>query len=166
MSVRRSATLRHTDSRLVITRLQQIHLVLDDINSETKKISASYEPTLDPFSSSFDKLLGQFADDFDRYRLDEVVVAAMSPVVSNLPNKCAPFLTSNVAPPLARDLEPTGRPIMADANIPPLAPRPQGIFGGNWFREPNSTSRRRGNINSTTNVRVSLCESTMTHLSF
>lgn len=68
----------------VIARLQQIHLVIDDINSEAKQLSVSYKPTLDPFSLSFDKLLGQFASDFDRYRLDEVVVAAISPVVSPL----------------------------------------------------------------------------------
>ena len=76
---------------LVIARLQQIHLVADDINSEAKRLSASYEPTLDPFSPSFDKLLGQFAQDFDRYRLDEVVVAAMSPVVSDHPTNVLHF---------------------------------------------------------------------------
>ena len=63
---------------------------MDDINSEAKKLSASYEPTLDPFAPSFDKLLGQFAGDFDRYRLDEVVVAALSPIVSVPPNKSTP----------------------------------------------------------------------------
>lgn len=77
----------------VIARLQQIHLVVDDINSEAKQISASYEPTLDQFSPSFDKLLGQFAGDFDRYRLDEVVVAAISPVVSAPRHKHGYFLT-------------------------------------------------------------------------
>ena len=128
MSACRSAALHHTDPHLVIARLQQIHLVVDDINSEAKRLSVSYEPTLDPFSPSFDKLLGHFASDFDRYRLDEVVVAAISPVVSNLSNKCAPFLTMETAPPLTRDLEPTGRPIMADANVLSLAPRPQGVF--------------------------------------
>lgn len=91
---------------LVIARLQQIHLVVDDINSEAKRLSASYEPALDSFSPSFDKLLGQFAGDFDRYRLDEVVVAAISPVVSVLFRKYVSFLTMMKAPSLARDLEP------------------------------------------------------------
>lgn len=76
---------------LVIARLQQVHLVVDDINTEAKRLYASYEPTLDPFSSSFDKLLGQFAGDFDRYHLDEVVVAAISPVVGFQLNKHATF---------------------------------------------------------------------------
>ena len=109
---------------LGIARLQQIHLVVDDINLEAKRLSASCEPTLDLFSPSFDKLLGQFAGDFDRYRLDEIVVAAISPVVSVPLIKCASFLTVITAPPLARDLEPTGRLVMADAYVSPLAPRP------------------------------------------
>lgn len=75
----------------VIERLQRIHLIVDDINSEAKRLSASYEPTLDTFSPSFDKLLGQFAGDFDRYRLDEIVVAAISPVVSVPPTGTLPF---------------------------------------------------------------------------
>ena len=91
VSVRRPATLHYINPSLVIARLQQIHLVVDDINSEAKRLSASYEPALDPFSPSFDKLLGQFADDFDRYRLDEVVVAAISPVVSDHPANISCF---------------------------------------------------------------------------
>ena len=91
----------------VIARLQQIHLVVDDINSEAKQVSASYEPTLDIFSPSFDKLLGQFTGDVDRYRLDEIVVAAISPVVSSPRDKKGSFLTTRTAPPVTRDLEPT-----------------------------------------------------------
>ena len=115
---------------LVIARLQQIHLVVDDINSEAKRLSASYEPTLDPFLPSLDKLLGQFANDFDRHRLDEVVVAAISPVVRAPSKKYASVLTLITAPPLARNVEPTGGPIMVDTNVPPLAPRPQGVTNG------------------------------------
>ena len=151
MSVYRSAALQHTDSHLVIARLQQIHLVVDDINSEAKRLSVSYEPTLDPFSPSFDKLLGKFASDFDRYRLDEVVVAAISPAVSDPSNKYTSFLTMEIAPSLARDLEPTGRPIMADANVPPLAPRPEGVLNSR-FRKSNSTSRRHANFSRASNV--------------
>jgi len=105
---------------------------VDDINSEAKQLSASYEPTLDPFSPSFDKLLGQFAGDFDRYRLDEVVVAAITPVVSVSLDEYASFLTVVIAPSLAHDVEPTGRPIVVDTDIPPLASRPQGNSNGSW----------------------------------
>ena len=115
---------------LVIARLQQIHLVVDDITSEAKRLSVSYEPTLDLFSASFDKLLGQFASDFDRYRLDEVVVAAISPAVSAPLNKYVSLLNLVTASSLARDLESTGGPIMANANVPPLAPRPESVSNG------------------------------------
>jgi hypothetical protein len=155
VSVCRSRALHHTDAHSVIARLQQIHLVADDINSEAKRLSASYEPTLDPFSPSFDKLLGQFAGDFDRYRLDEIVVAAISPIVSDPPNKCAPFITMETAPPLACDLESIGRPIVVDANVPPLAPRPQGVFNDSQCRKSNSTSRWHGNFNRAANVCIS-----------
>ena len=117
----------------VIARLQQIHLVVDDINLEAKRLSASYEPTLDLFSPSFDKLLGQFADEFDRYRLDEVVVAAISPVVSAPLDKYPTFLTARTAPPLTRDLEPIGRSVVADANVPPLASCSQGVTNGGRY---------------------------------
>lgn len=108
----------------VIARLQQIHLVVDDINSEAKKISSSYEPTLEPFSPSFDKLLGQFAGDFDRHRLDEIVVAAISPVVRTPFNKLCCPLTAILATSITRNVESVGRPVVADANVPPLAPCP------------------------------------------
>ena len=139
---------------LVIARLQQIHLVVDDINSEANRLSASYEPTLDPFSPSFDKLLGQFAGDFDRYRLDEVVVAAISPIVSVLLNKRASLLTAVTAPPLARYLEPTGGPVMANANVPPLAPRPQGVSNSGRHRKPSSASQWHGNRHRAADVRI------------
>ena len=155
MSMYCSVALHRADPHLVIARLQQIHLVVDDINSEAKGLSASYEPTLDPFSPSFDKLLGQFASDFDRYHLDEVVVAAISPVVSDPSNQYTPFLTTETAPSLACDLEPTGRPIMADANIPPLAPRPEGVSNSR-LRKSNSTSRRHANFNRASNVCIYL----------
>ena len=43
-----------------------------------------YEVSLDVFSANFDKLLGLYPDAFDRYRLDEVVVAAIAPIVRRM----------------------------------------------------------------------------------
>ena len=65
----------------VIARLQQMNLVVNEINAQSREAAAMYEASLDPFTASFDKLLGQYAREFDRYRLDEVVVAAIAPVV-------------------------------------------------------------------------------------
>ena len=65
----------------VISRIQQIHLVVDDINIQAKDLASVYEASLDPFSPHFSKLLVQFPSEFDRYHLDEIVVAAIAPLV-------------------------------------------------------------------------------------
>lgn len=44
-------------------------------------MKSSYEVSLGPFSANFEKLIGLYPDEFDRYRLDEIVVAAIAPVV-------------------------------------------------------------------------------------
>lgn len=66
----------------VIARLQQIHLVVDDIKSQAKQMRSSYEVSLDPFSPNFENLIGLYPKEFDRYDLDEVVIAAIAPTVS------------------------------------------------------------------------------------
>lgn len=68
----------------MIYRLQQVNLVVGDINSQAKELASSYEPSLETFSPNFEKLLGQFSTEFDRYRLDEVIVAAIAPIVRSL----------------------------------------------------------------------------------
>lgn len=67
----------------VIARLQQVHLIVDDITTQANELASVYEASLEPFSPHFDKLLGEYPKEFDRYRLDEVVVAAIAPTVSN-----------------------------------------------------------------------------------
>lgn len=66
---------------IVISRLQQVHLVVDDINNQARDLASVYEATLEPFSPHFYKLVEQFSREFDRYRLDEIVVAAIAPIV-------------------------------------------------------------------------------------
>ncbi|KAL1941290.1 hypothetical protein VTO73DRAFT_7502 [Trametes versicolor] len=68
----------------LIARLQQMNLVVDEINTQARETASLYEASLEPFTTGFDKLLGQFAREFDRYRLDEVVVAAIAPVVRRM----------------------------------------------------------------------------------
>ena len=65
----------------VISRMQQMNVVVDEINTQAREIASTYEASLEPFGPAFDKLLGQHAAEFDRCRLDEVVVAAIAPVV-------------------------------------------------------------------------------------
>jgi tuftelin-interacting protein 11 len=65
----------------VIARLQQVHLVADDINTQAKEQASTYEVSLDSFTPAFEKLLAQYTKEYDRYNLDEVVVAAIAPIV-------------------------------------------------------------------------------------
>lgn len=74
--------LPRTENPLVIRRLQAVHLVVDDINARAKEIAQSdYEPTLDAFSAPIGKLLSEYSKEYDRYRLDEIVIAAIAPTV-------------------------------------------------------------------------------------
>ncbi|KZT67357.1 TFP11-domain-containing protein [Daedalea quercina L-15889] len=89
----RKKWIRAEDARLrkrveeeaeLISRLQQVNLVVEDINSRARELASTYEPSLETFSDDFEKLLGQYAKEFDRYRLDEVIVAAIAPVVRRM----------------------------------------------------------------------------------
>ncbi len=61
--------------------MQQVRLVVDDIQTVSRQQASDYEASLEPFSPHFHKLLSQFPSEFDRYRLDEIVVAAVVPIV-------------------------------------------------------------------------------------
>ncbi|THH00608.1 hypothetical protein EW026_g1949 [Hermanssonia centrifuga] len=84
----RKKWVRQEDERLrkkvqeeaeLIARLQQVNLVVDDISSQAKDMASMYESSLDAFSPNFEKLIGLYPNEFERYRLDEIVVAAISP---------------------------------------------------------------------------------------
>lgn len=89
----RKKWVRQEDARLrkkveeeaeLITRLQQVNLVVDNISAQAREMASMYEASLEPFSANFEKLLGQFPKEFDGYRLDEVVVGAIAPVVRRM----------------------------------------------------------------------------------
>ena len=77
--------------RAVISRLQQVSLVVDEINTKSRELASVYEATLDDFSPLFSKLL-QFHTEFDRYRLDEIVVAAIAPIVRRMAAQWNPLV--------------------------------------------------------------------------
>jgi hypothetical protein len=67
---------------LVISRLQQVNLIATELSNHSKELASIYEASLDSFTPYIRKLLDQFSPEFDKYHLDEIVVAAISPVVS------------------------------------------------------------------------------------
>ena len=55
---------------------------MDDINTKAREADMSdYEPSLETFSTIVEKLISEFSKEYDHYRLDEVVVAAIVPTV-------------------------------------------------------------------------------------
>ncbi|KAF8892139.1 GC-rich sequence DNA-binding factor-like protein-domain-containing protein [Infundibulicybe gibba] len=72
------------DEAELISRLQQLQLVTSDITAKSKELSSSYEVSLDLFSPLFYTLVDQFSREFEKYRLDEVVVAAIAPLIRRM----------------------------------------------------------------------------------
>jgi len=68
----------------VIARLQKVQIVANEIDAKAKELASVYEATLDPFSPIIYKFVSEFGKEFVRYRLDEVVVAAIAPLVRRL----------------------------------------------------------------------------------
>ena len=56
--------------------------MVDDIDKRVRSTATTSEASLDVFSGLFDNLVNQYSPEFDKYRLDEIVVAAMAPTVS------------------------------------------------------------------------------------
>jgi tuftelin-interacting protein 11 len=75
----------------VISRLQQIQIVANDINTVSRDLSSVYEVSLEPFSPLFQKLLLEYAAEYEKYRLDEIVVAAIAPVMRRMATSWIPL---------------------------------------------------------------------------
>ncbi|KAI0286095.1 GC-rich sequence DNA-binding factor-like protein-domain-containing protein [Russula aff. rugulosa BPL654] len=97
---KRRRTIQEEEGRLkrkvneeaeLISRMQQVRLVVDDIQTLSRQQASDYEASLEPFSPHFYKLLSQFPTEFDRYRLDEIVVAAIVPIVRRLLSQWNPL---------------------------------------------------------------------------
>jgi tuftelin-interacting protein 11 len=70
-----------TNWYLVISRLRNVRLIVDDIKTQAEKNNGDYEPSLEAFSPHIESLITQFQKEYDIYMLDEIVIAAIAPVV-------------------------------------------------------------------------------------
>ncbi|THH29774.1 hypothetical protein EUX98_g4418 [Antrodiella citrinella] len=86
----------------LISRLQQVHLIVDDISTQATQLESLYEASLDPFSPHFDKLLGLYPKEYERYHLDEIVVAAITPTARRLFSRWQPLQDPTAFAPLLR----------------------------------------------------------------
>lgn len=64
----------------MILRLQCIHLVFDEMKVVSQS-TGDHEILLESFSPYIEKLIKEFAKEYDTYRLDEIVIAAIAPIV-------------------------------------------------------------------------------------
>jgi len=80
-----------TEPSLVIERLYKVQLVVQDINVKSQELSQIYESSLEPLSPLFYTLVEQFSGEFERYQLDEIVVAAIAPSVRRMVANWSPL---------------------------------------------------------------------------
>src|SRR6266403_2911166 len=94
----------------VISRMQQVRLVVDDIQTLSRQQASDYEASIEPFSPHFHKLLSQFPSEFDSYKLDEIVVASIVPIVrSTVVGMAVSALIASLGTTIALAMEPAGR---------------------------------------------------------
>ncbi|KAG9022220.1 hypothetical protein FS837_006526 [Tulasnella sp. UAMH 9824] len=79
------------DEAELIQRLQKVHIIVDDINSKAKEAAGLYEPTLQPFAPSVTSLIHDYSPEYEKYKLDDIVVAAIAPVVRRLLTQWQPL---------------------------------------------------------------------------
>ncbi|TFK75000.1 TFP11-domain-containing protein [Pluteus cervinus] len=75
----------------LIARLQQVQIVANDINTKAKELASVEEVSLEALSPFFTKLIYEYAPEFDQYALDEIVVAAIAPLVRRMVNTWNPL---------------------------------------------------------------------------
>ncbi|KAF5387349.1 hypothetical protein D9757_005818 [Collybiopsis confluens] len=82
---------RIEDEAELIARLQRVQIVASEIDAKSKAIASDYDASLEEFSPLFYKLSHDFESEFDRYRLDEVAVAAITPLIKRLVTQWQPM---------------------------------------------------------------------------
>ena len=70
---------RITNEAALIERLQRVHLVIDELAAVTKQMRGGDSDALAELSPSIEKLVKEFSGEYERYGIDEVVVAALAP---------------------------------------------------------------------------------------
>ncbi|KAG8976662.1 hypothetical protein FRB90_009094, partial [Tulasnella sp. 427] len=89
------------DEAELIQRLQKIHIIVDDIDAKAKEAAGLYEPSLQPFVPAVTTLVHDYSPEYDKYNLDDIVIAAVAPVMRRLLTQWHPledpaFLTADL----------------------------------------------------------------------
>jgi tuftelin-interacting protein 11 len=70
---------RITDEAALIERLQRVHLAVDGLAAVTKQLHGGGHDALVKLSPGIETLVREFSGEYERYGIDEVVVAALAP---------------------------------------------------------------------------------------
>ena len=70
---------RVTDEAALIERLQRVHLAVDELAAVTKQMRSGDDDALSKLSPGIERLVREFSGEYERYAIDEVVVAALAP---------------------------------------------------------------------------------------
>ncbi|KAJ8514652.1 hypothetical protein ONZ45_g7826 [Pleurotus djamor] len=79
------------DEAELIARLQQVQIVANEIQEKAKELASVYEASLDSFTPLFYKLTTEFSVEVEKYRLDEIAVAAIAPTVRRMVSQWNPL---------------------------------------------------------------------------
>jgi tuftelin-interacting protein 11 len=71
-----------------------VQIAANEIDVKAKELASVYEVSLEPLSPLFYNLVEQFSNEFERYRLDEIVVAAIAPLVCTLTSRIGTILNT------------------------------------------------------------------------
>lgn len=111
----RRAYLDHEEARVrqvvdsqarALERLKGIMLVVESIKQKEAEVmevinaavgQVTPKDAMSPFIDEFDELLGTYGEEYEDMKLDEVVIAAVSPIVSRIARTCS-SLSANALP--------------------------------------------------------------------
>lgn len=68
-----------TNEAALIEQLQRVHLAIDELAAVTKEMHSGGDDALAKLSPGIEKLVRDFSGEYERYGIDEVVVAAFAP---------------------------------------------------------------------------------------
>ncbi|KAG7439779.1 TFP11-domain-containing protein [Guyanagaster necrorhizus] len=123
---------RVEDEAELIARLQQVQLVANEFDAKSKELASTYEVSLDPFSPLVYRLLSEYSNEFDKYRLDEIVVAAIAPSVRRMVSQWDPLQDPTFLISTFRSWQRALR-----VNSPPEKPQTQvDVYGTQGTRAP------------------------------
>ncbi|KAG8999433.1 hypothetical protein FRB94_006174 [Tulasnella sp. JGI-2019a] len=73
-----------SEEATLIERLQKVHIIVGEIKVTAQEVGSLNGPTLEPFIAGVETLCQTYEPEYEKYRLDEIVVAAIAPPLRRL----------------------------------------------------------------------------------